>query len=234
MSTSYPWHAIVGRSRPATARDERLFFAALVTNAEILHSEEASGRIPIVRTASSFAKDLTLVSGTNVDRDIITLMMLSLRSAVTLPELLELAVATDSREMLAGYQLIETRRAAAEQAWYEALMDAADGVVSAAAQEASVMMPSAVRMLIDSPLQSLRMTAARLAEQTEVAHRLADACEQVLDNPPQGHQTPLPSMGRKLYDPYFGGLWHDPMFLPRRVGELSPPRLAALLGEGVR
>jgi len=82
-----------------------------------------------------------------------------------------------------------------------------------------------------SGLHQRARAAAHVQSQLESTARVCAEQEARLFNPTSPASGKV-RLGRVLYDPYIGGLWSHPYFLPMRVGVLDPGRVRDLLGEG--
>lgn len=163
-------------------------------------------------------------------RSDLTAVLNGLRGGLTADELIERVPGLPPHRLLAAYRDLEVRRAAAAAAW-DAI--AADGSPSAL-REHAVTASALVPVLIDRLWATLaigddayRTTVSKLAAYVEATERNVAEIEIALGVwPERGIE-----LGVRLYNPYGDAVTNRVDHLARRVGTLTPNRVAALLGE---
>jgi hypothetical protein len=213
----YCWHGLAARGWPLDADEER-----------------------------TFVRDLQRWFGTGdlpaPTRDAVTNVLMVLRCGADMAHIARLMPGVCPGEMVAAYQQLETLRAAAVDAWTALLAAPSVELVEQHRQAAGSLMPVPLQMLLgsgaldgDAPqahAEHLELWAQRTRDAFAATARDAAEIQEALAwfAPPSAEGVEL---GRLLYDPQSPALWSDPYFLPTRVGELVPLRIAALLGEPV-
>jgi hypothetical protein len=212
---TYVWQLWPGRNWPSVAAEEAAFVAALRERAE----SEAQPR-----------KRQTF------ERGDITAVCNALRCGLSADELFARAPGLKARRLVAAYEHVDTARARGVAAWDAIRDDRSLVSVVEWGSVAAVLMghafqlhlPSSHDLAEDVFAAAIDALAAKVAKAAETAADIEDRlarCE-----PPSAVGIEL---GRLLYDPVSPGVWGDPFFVPQRVGELTPLRLAGLLGERV-
>ena len=165
-----------------------------------------------------------------VRRDALIVILGGLRCGSTAPQLRRMAPTLTDADLVASYEHLDVLRGRA--ATHFDLMCAADTETSMRrhARGAAVLCPAPAvllrRALRTSGLDGALAAAARVRSRSEQVRREADEVIAGLAGAPDPVEA-----GRLLFDPYTPGLWGDPYFVARRVGELTPVRVRMLLGE---
>ncbi|MFN3255961.1 MAG: hypothetical protein ACE37B_09710 [Ilumatobacter sp.] len=202
--TWMPW---AGSRRPATTREEAAFRASL---------------------------DALAGTGTaEVRRRDITAVLNALRCGLTVDQLLERAPGLDATRLRAAYDHLDALRVDAADAWRDIVADPTPDVFDLRAPVAGTMLPRLV-FVLEGIAQSSPFEFADVVGQLDEAVRAADdaatAVEARLATVGDDRDEAI-LVGRLLYDPDGSGIANWPTYCPRRVGTLSPARVAALLGE---
>jgi hypothetical protein len=210
MNRMYSWHLWPARNWPADASEEARFAQDLAARAQ------GPGRSP--------------------DRGAVTAVVNALRCGATAGELLGYLPGARPADLLAAYDHVEERRRLAADAWARIAESPRADVLAEHADAAARLLPVPVRALVTAatcladPTAVLEQIADRLRARIQECRDRASDTEAELAR----HTPPSPAAvetGRTLYDPHRPGLWADGYFLPARVGELTPVRLADVLGE---
>jgi hypothetical protein len=212
----YSWQCLDGRGWPLTAGEERVFVNAL---------KRAAGPV----------RDLAQPS-----REDITALLSMMRCGVGVDGLGEVLPGVVAGQLLAAHRELDAKLRTARRAWDAILSDPREEVVLQNGERASLLCPVPLQLLSGSEQvlaepgevddHEMQEWVAKTASEMGSVRNEASGIEEAL-----GHFT-RPSaeaveLGRLLYDPRSPSLWSDPYFLPHRVGELAPVRVAALLGE---
>lgn len=207
--SGYLWNNLPGRHWPMSAREEQEFLEELrraVSSTKRLHRE--------------------------VCRDDVSLLMSVLRNGVSFAELREYVPGASPALLVAVYEMLEgLRRRSAEG--FEVLLNAKSlNEVMLSAPEASLLMPLPSRHLAEAARMGdaayraeVEQVRAAVEKRSSEAQSIERALLLLADRADPGWAV---QQGRKLYDPYVGGIWSEPFFLPPRVGTLVPERVADL------
>jgi hypothetical protein len=200
------WHPWASRLWPATTADEDRF----------VHRLEALGG-----DADRFER-----------RDV-TALVTALRGGLTADELFEQARGLRPGRLLAAHRSLEHRRSDAATAWSAIVSDPSVPSFEAHRDVAATLLPVVVGHLASVALRhprALPRAVAESASQVDRAVHSVSQLEQRLDRclPPCERGAEIGSM---LFDHRGEGAFGLGVFLPWRVGQLVPLRVAALLGE---
>lgn len=197
-----PWRC---RNYPATPAEEHRFVAELV------------GLADLEATSAHTRSDITAVLN-------------GLRGGLTAHELVEHVPGLPPHRLVAAYRDLEHRRADAAAAW-DAIVAAG---TPAALREHSVAAALLVPVLIDRLWATLAIgedafstTVAKLGAYVEATARNVTEIETAIAVWPER----AVELGTRLYHPYGDAITNRVDHLARRVGTLTPNRVAALLGE---
>lgn len=210
---TFIWQLWPGRNWPASTRDERRFVADL---------EQRVATVPEKKRSGSY------------DRNDVTALMNALRCGLDVDDLFSRAPGLRAGRMLAAYRELDELRQTSVRAWGEIVAGGSLEALVDWSAAASVLVPTPVRQLLPSATQ---MDDRALAERIDrVCERIERVASTVAELERRLDDSVAPSaeaiaIGRMLYDPYDPSLWADPYFLPERVGQLMPLRVADLLGE---
>jgi hypothetical protein len=197
-----PWRC---RNWPSTPGEERRFVVDLAERADV---------------------------GVDVEptRSDITAVLNALRGGLTAAQLIDKAPGLPTTRLLAAYRRLEQNRAAAAGAW-DALVEAGGpDALAVHGDRAGVLVPVLVERLgaaAELGEVPYRATVARLASLVATTHRSIDEVEAALAAAPER----AVELGAQLYNPYSDSLANRVDHVARRVGMLTPTRVAALLGE---
>lgn len=209
MPSPYVWHVWPGQGWPSSPAQELAFLEEL---------REASGTTVAEPTRAS-----------------ITCMLGALRCGITYRSLQAALPGVNPAEMIAGYDLLELRRAQAEKAWRALVGDPSASSLAEHTERAALLLPVPVRRIATgvATLQSrgaLDRVTLEVATQVARFAERAEAMEAKLSQYRHGDIRGI-VLGAQLHNPLDPALWSEPYFLPERVGTLSPTRVADLLGE---
>jgi hypothetical protein len=201
---AYLWHLWPGRGWPSTSDEE----TALLRQ----WRHQAGGRAGQVR------------------RDALIVILGGLRCGSGAADLARVAPTLDPADLVASYTHLDRRRDEAAEHFTRMCAPTSEASFRRHARGAALLCPGPVgllrRTLRTSGLDGVRAAGVRvMARATQVTREIDEVVAQLpyADNPVE--------VGRLLFDPYTPGLWGDPYFAARRVGELTPVRVRMLLGE---
>jgi len=209
-----PWSAT---NRPATSRDEQRFLSDL----------------RLLATAQSWSPDHDDGPGNQHGRSDATAVLNALRCSLTVEDLFDRAPGLNPVRLLRSYLDLDARRLKAIYAWDWIVADPSDSALCEWGPDAATLMSPLVGQLLDVARRKpnrYAVTVADLAVRVEEIGRCIVELERALDAEPRGSQQGV-ELGRILYDPAGSALTNQPTHLPARVGTLTPPRVATLLGE---
>ena len=165
-----------------------------------------------------------------VRRDALIVILGGLRCGATAAQLRRMAPTLTDADLAASYDHLETLRQRAATHFDRMCTAGTEAGLRRHARGAAVLCPAPSvllrRALRTSGLDGALAAAARVRSRSEQVRREADEVMAGLS----GATDPVEA-GRLLFDPYTPGLWGDPYFVARRVGELTPVRVRMLLGE---
>ena len=235
MSETYLWHLWPGRHWPASMREEQAFIERL--------------RAGHTRTPRKF------------ERGDITATLNLLRLGITLEGIAPYAPGLKGPRLNAAYNDLESRLLASRNAFLHILDDPTSIESSDLAPLASRLAPvptyhllaaalalrehtgshERVEATIDEVQRLMDLAAARVARAEKTLETLTTRYEELLSVSTFTSPSSDPAvdevashavlLGKELYDPYDTCLWSDPFYLPRRLTDLVPGRVADLLGE---
>lgn len=204
MVATFLWSTWSGRGWPASVVEEERFVAALGDHAP---------------------------DGSPVDRDTLTLVVTALRDGVSVPELCSVAPHVDLAELHAAYSHLDGLRRRAVEAWEAIAVTADVDQLAGRSVDAALILPVAVgRLLTAASRGELASQLEAVCATVDAARSKAWRVEAELMHP----RTPVGTrrtLAQVLHHPYRSGLWGDPYYLPRRVGDLCPLRIKYLLEE---
>ena len=209
---TFLWQVWPGRNWPATARDEREFVDSLT---EIVGKTKSAGK-------------------KRSDRGDITAVMNALRCGLGAEELFERAPGLKPVRILQAYREVESMLNRSYSSW--------EAITAKPTLETIVKHRAAAQLIASVPVSHLlpgavvtpdKDFAEKLKAVTikvEAARKRADSIENALDRAVAPSSEAI-RLGAELYNPYDPTVWGGQYFIPVRVGELMPLRLASLLGE---
>lgn len=189
-----------------------------------------------IREERHFVTDLEALTGDVVlpfNRSDVTALMNALRSGITLTSLLAAAPGLKPERLLAAHRELEWSRQDATRSW-EAVLEQrdAEGVLEHGVA-ASLLMPALMTQLELLAIERPALVPAaidRCEQRMELATDLADAFEARIANCRPGCSEAM-RIGTRLFDADRPSAWSDVFYLPRRVADLVPERVAGLLKE---
>lgn len=204
-----PWDIWGGQGWPANADQEQQF----------------------VDDARAAAGDVT------VDMDDVTpievvCLMTALRVGATATQVLDRAPGLHPSHLVAAHTAIARRVRTARNAWTTIVENPTPETIDDAAADAAPLVGLLVTRLaaVGAATPDLLIEeAARVAGRTLGLQKLSDDVERRLAGLPVPSEVGV-NLGRQLFDPGRSCLWSSPMFVPVRVGQLSPVRVSDLLG----
>lgn len=209
MAPPFIWQALDGQGWPFTAAQEAVFVEDL-------------------RRASAGAVTPT--------RPSVTCLINALRCGVTLAELLEVLPGVNPAALLSAHVRLEATLHETLTSWQRIVDRPTVGSLSRHSPRASLLFPAVT--------QGIAALASRVPDEAAVVSAVVNAAERMQRTRARADGleallTSLPSRdprgvaaGRGLHDIASPSLWADDHFSPRRVGELSPIRIADLWGDG--
>lgn len=163
-------------------------------------------------------------------RSDITAVLNALRGGLTADELVDKVPGLPPSRLLAAYRDLESRRSAAAAAWHALVADGTPAGLRRLGGDAAVLVPVLVDRLaatITHGEATYRTTLERLAAYVEETNRNVGEIETALALWPDR----AVELGARLYNPFGDAITNRVDHLARRVGLLTPNRVAALLGE---
>lgn len=206
---SYLWQLWRTPGIPATARQEKKLIRAAA--------------------AAPARKPTKVDPGDKDERGDITALVNALRCGCSFADLESSMPGLDPAILVQAHADLEWRRSTAETAW-ERLTKAADvEKLDEFGPAASTLLPVAVKEIARAATpQDMRKVGAALRREVKEQSAHTKKIELVLD----AARYPAPvlvEIGRLLYDPFADCMWAHPLFLPPRVGALTPQHLRSLL-----
>lgn len=182
-------------------------------------------------------------------RSAATIFLDACRFGSTLEAIRSVAPGADPSFILASYERLASKFHAAADAWARLREATVEGDVPAAlsvlAEEVETLRPLApapterlARFARKDPpdsemLEALEYTFGRFDELRGISEgieeALRDAQSRLGENPAADQVEHCRRLGLLLIEPFTGGVWLDPWFLPYRVGTLDPTRSRLLL-----
>lgn len=200
-----PWRC---RNYPATPAEEHRFVVDLATRADAGPADASRAH----------------------KRSDVTAVLNALRGGLSAGELLAHLPGLPPAALLAAYRDLEHRRAAADRAWQALVDDGTEVGLRDHGATASALLP----VLIDRLWATLTIgpdayaaTVDKLASYVEATDRNVAEVETAIAIWPER----AVELGARLYNPYGDAITNRVDHLARRVGTLTPNRVAALLGE---
>lgn len=204
--TWMPWS---GSYRPCTSTEEKVF------------------RISLNALAGDDAAE--------VRRRDVTAVLNGLRCGLTVDGLIERAPGLEPVRLRAAYEHLDALRLRAADAWRDIVADPCAETFDLRAPVAATMLPRLI-FILEGFAQTSPFEFGEAVDQLDSAVRAADdtaeAIELSLSDPELEHGQAV-AVGKMLYDPDGASIANWPTYCPRRVGTLSPARVASLLGEPV-
>jgi hypothetical protein len=171
-------------------------------------------------------------SSTSFDRDDTIWLCTLLRSGADPDEALDVAPGVQRGRLYAAWTYLEQARRDAADAWERIVTEKTAAAVERDAPAASRLLPAACHVLrraSESP-ERLGELCDDFRDQVQDRWETADQLSRRLELPGMDRDD-VQRAGTKLWNPSTENLWNDPMFLPRRVGELTPAAVAELLAD---
>jgi len=171
------------------------------------------------------------------DRDELTFCLTMLRCGVTVEAACAFAPGLRLAAVAGAYDHINTLRRLAREAFHRVAANPRTFDDADLVQAGHLVAPFARQVAIAhaSRHRDSSQKAEKLVETVTAGLQLVDAVteqahrvEKLLENTVSDSCA---TVGRLLVDPWRGGLWDHPLYLPRRVTDLSPFRVRDLLGE---
>ena len=202
------WHPWASRMWPSTTTEESMF---------VEHLRRMCDGVP-----------------GHFERRDVTALVTALRCGLTADELFERARGLRPERLLAAHIGLEARRADAEDAWNEIVADPTSSTLGRCAASAETIVPVVVGHLtgvarrhpgaLDRAVAEADAQIVRTSTSVALLEEQLDLCIAPSDRAVE--------VGSFLFDRRGEGAWSLGTFLPLRVGQLVPLRVAALLGEG--
>ena len=196
--------------------------------------DAGTGRRPRPRntaSSSSWRCAPTPTATERHNRSDVTAVLNALRGGLTADQLIEKVPGLPPHRLLAAYRDLDQRRSVAADAWRSARRRR-HAVGPARARQRCVprscrCSSSACWRRPTSAPRPYRTTITRLASYVDATHRNVTEIETALGLWPER----AVELGARLYNPYGDAITNRVDHLARRVGTLTPNRVAALLGE---
>lgn len=183
-----------------------------------------------------FLADLAALTGDTVQepsRADVTALMNALRSGITLEVLLEKAPGLRADRLLGAARDLEARRLAGVAAWHQVVADrTAFGVIEhgpAAGHLLPALMTQLELLALERP-GAIGDAITRCEHRAGQALDLAESLEMRINGCVPGCSEAA-RVGARLYDPEQPSAWSDVFYVPRRLTDLVPERVAGLLRE---
>jgi hypothetical protein len=175
-------------------------------------------------------RDAAAGEGGQVRRDALIVVLGGLRCGSSVAELQRVAPALSPADLVASYDHLDRLRERAADHFDKMCAPQSVQSFRRHVRGASLLCPAPAGLLLrtlrTAGMEALQLAAPRVRARSEQVRHEADEIVAQL------HDVPDPvEAGRLLFDPYTTGLWGDPYFVARRVGELTPVRVRILLGE---
>lgn len=159
-----------------------------------------------------------------------TAVLNALRGGLSADELLAHVPGLPAHRLLAAYRDLEHRRAVSFDAWNAIVAEGTEEALRARGVAASALVPVLVDRLwatLSVGPEAYATTIDKLASYVEATARNVTEIETAMGVWPER----AVDLGARLYNPYGDAITNRVDHLARRVGTLTPNRVAALLGE---
>lgn len=224
MTAPYVWHLWPARYWPTSVEEEVRFHADLRALAGPLsaHPQRCPRKRP---QASEDARRQFRVH--------VTAVLNALRSGLPAAELVALVPGTPVSALHEAYDMLEGLRAQAHADWLTIVGDPQNLTHPATLRSASRLLPIPLhRIATRNTAAGGDLPAAVLAAAAQVAGHGALVHEVEKDLAlSQSSTRQAIELGARLHNPLTPALWGSAYYLPRRVTDLSPTRVADLLNE---
>jgi hypothetical protein len=212
MEPVFSWHLWpVERAWPALAADEAAFVAEL---------RARSGK-----RSTAHAK-----------RSDVTVVVTALRNGASVSEVLAWAPGLKPAPMLSGYLDLEERMRQSAASWHAIVDDPSMTTLAQQGVQAARLLPYAVSGLVRvarvTQGAGLALAAAKLVSRSQLTARRVAAAERQLGA--ENDRDKARELGLRLFHPGRECLWGEPLFVPERVGQLTPTRVADLMAPTAR
>ena len=155
----------------------------------------------------------------------VTMLMAALRNRSSLDELLDFLPGLSAHKLLGAHTVLTRNLAAASTAWQQVHAGARDAkTISAAAK----LMPAALSALLNGNLSDVTADGREPIGSSSACRESVDRVMKALDHFPARSIEGV-CLGRLLHAGMDYGLFTEPLFIPRRPGELSAERVRALV-----
>lgn len=206
--TFHAWHTGIGRGWPLSGREEAALVAQLPS--------PASTRL--------------------VTRGDVTTLMLTCREGATVSYVEKFLPGANLKTIAAAHVLMSKRLKKALIAWNTIQNDPHPATIAAHIDDMATVLPvPAARIasaLSPTATHSLNATLSSINLRVNMATKDAVLIEEKLFNPTNSPSAML-TYSAQLFCPHGDSAWSNPYFVPVRVGQLNPWRVASLLGEAV-
>jgi hypothetical protein len=169
-----------------------------------------------------------------VQRDDITAVMVALRTNLTCEQLFHVAPGLKPQNLVRAYDHVHELHRKAHEGATAMLASGLQGIAGTLDGAALLLPVPAARLRVSIEMENLAQLKNTFEHLLVLVDRTADQVNRMevwLNDNAVISPTEASLIGGKLYNPYGESLWLSPYFLPCRVGQLSPRRLATLLGE---
>jgi hypothetical protein len=197
-----PWRC---RNWPSTPDEEHRFVVELALRAD----PDATGRH---------------------NRSDVTAVLNALRGGLTADQLIEKVPGLPPHRLLAAYRDLEQRRSVSADAWRSVVAEGTPEGLRDHGSAAAALVPVLIERLwatAELGPEAYGSTIVRLASYVEATQRNVTEIETALGLWPER----AVELGARLYNPYGDAITNRVDHVARRVGALTPNRVAALLGE---
>lgn len=155
------------------------------------------------------------------DRIHVTNLMSCLRNSTSLEELLEVLPGISIAKVLGAYEFLHAELQFSLVCWWQLLDGERDRVAVLASKR---LLPVATRHILQA---SSPVAEEAVMRNCTMAREAVNELFSALNHMP-AHSIEGVTLGRSLFRGHGYGLFGDPFFVPERVGELSPERVAAI------
>lgn len=166
-----------------------------------------------------------------VTRGDVTFLVTALRQGTSLEEMLEVTPGLNTRALVKAHGHVSKLLNRALKSWQQIQESGTPQVIASKGDEASKVLPLTItrlRAAVESG-SDVRLVLTMESSKVSTVRRHFDDMHAQLAMLSPGPE--VLTLSRRVYHPDEECLMQHPRFLPTRVGELSPLRLARLLGE---
>lgn len=232
------WNTWSARSWPVSLAEEAALVAELAGSAPRGAATRPSRPSRPSEALSLLAKTVDEATGANASgplnedvRDQVVWLVTALRCGASLTQMETLAPGLSRPDLLQAYVAVELRRRASVAAWRQLCRTPDVRTFREVAASAAQLLPVPVARIAAAAERSPAVLAETVAQCATAVHEAASRAHAIEAVLAAGRSPDAVQTGRALLDPTNPGWWDHGMYLPRRVGDVTPNRLRDLLGE---